>query len=98
MTSFLRWFKWLVRIAVFLVLLAFALNNPQEATVHLLFGQQWSAPLVLIVLAAFLIGVIVGVAGMLPAWWRRGRAQPPAAAPAAPLPPPDAPAAPPHGI
>jgi len=99
MSSFLRLLKWTVRAAVFFVLLAFALNNPQDATVHLLFGRQWSGPMMLIVLAAFLIGVAVGVVGMLPAWWRRGRTQP---APAADAPTPaDAPASttlPPHGI
>ncbi|MDR2990495.1 MAG: lipopolysaccharide assembly protein LapA domain-containing protein [Burkholderiaceae bacterium] len=77
----LQWFKWIVRAAVFLVLLAFALNNQQEATLHLMFGHEWRAPMTLIVLAAFALGLVVGVLGMLPSWLRR-RAKP--AAPAQP--------------
>ncbi|MDR0275343.1 MAG: LapA family protein [Burkholderiaceae bacterium] len=96
MTSFLRLLKWTVIAAVFIGLFAFAVNNLQDATVRLLFGWEWNGPLILIVFAAFLIGVAVGVAGMLPAWWRRGRARP---APAA-QPPSDSPATTPpsHGI
>jgi uncharacterized integral membrane protein len=71
----LQWFKWIVRAAVFLALLAFALNNQQEATLRLMFGREWRAPMTLIVLAAFALGLIVGVLGMLPGWWRR-RAKP----------------------
>jgi uncharacterized integral membrane protein len=69
----LQWFKWIVRAAVFLVLLAFALNNQQETTLHLMFGHEWRAPMTLIVLAAFALGLIVGVLGMLPGWWRRAK-------------------------
>jgi uncharacterized integral membrane protein len=68
---FLQWLLWIVRAAVFLALLAFALNNRQEATLHLMFGRQWRAPMTLIVLAAFALGLVVGVLGMLPGWRRR---------------------------
>jgi uncharacterized integral membrane protein len=60
-----------VRVAVFLALLVFALNNQQEATLHLMFEHEWRAPMTLIVLAAFTLGLVVGVLGMLPGWWRR---------------------------
>lgn len=71
MTSLTRLLKWIVKAAIFLALFAFALNNQQDATVHLLFGRQWRAPMMLIVLAAFALGMVVGVLGMLPGWWRR---------------------------
>ncbi|MDO5290195.1 MAG: LapA family protein [Pseudomonadota bacterium] len=71
MTSLTRLLQWMVKAVVFFVLFAFALNNQQDATVHLLFGQQWRAPMMLIVLAAFALGMVVGVLGMLPGWWRR---------------------------
>ena len=95
-----RLFQWIVRVAVFFALLAFALNNQQEATLHLMFGREWRAPMTLIVLAAFALGAVVGVLGMLPGWWRRRRAhtQTPAQAQAqtaesaAPNPPPTDPA------
>ncbi len=62
--------KWVVKIAIFFTLFAFALNNQQVATVHFFFGNQWLAPMVLVVLGAFSIGVVVGVLGMAPWWWR----------------------------
>jgi uncharacterized integral membrane protein len=71
----LVWFRWIVRAAVFLALLVFALNNQQEVTLRLMFEREWRAPMTLIVLAAFALGLVVGVLGMLPGWWRR-RAKP----------------------
>ena len=75
-----RLLKWILKAAIFFALFAFALNNQQDATVHLLFGHQWRAPMMLIVLAAFAAGLVVGVMGMLPGWWARRRtsAHPPA--------------------
>jgi uncharacterized integral membrane protein len=73
-----RLFRWIVRAAVFFALLAFALNNQQEATLHLMFGREWRAPMTLIVLAAFALGLVVGVLGMLPGWRRHARTQAPA--------------------
>ena len=73
----LQWFKWIVRAVIFFALLAFALNNQQEATLNLMFGHEWRAPMTLIVLAAFALGLVVGVLGMLPGLCKR-RATPPA--------------------
>ena len=75
-----RLLKWILKAAIFFALFAFALNNQQDATVHLLFGHQWRAPMMLIVLVAFAAGLVVGVMGMLPGWWARRRtsAHPPA--------------------
>lgn len=66
----MKYFLWLLKAAIFFTLFAFALNNQQDATVHFFFGTQWTAPAVLIVLSAFALGVIVGVLGMVPRWWR----------------------------
>ncbi|MCO4093333.1 MAG: LapA family protein [Acidovorax sp.] len=66
----MRYLLWLLKAAIFFTLFAFALNNQQDATVHFFFGTQWRAPLVLVVLTAFAAGVIVGVLGMVPRWWR----------------------------
>ena len=70
--------KWVLKAAIFFTLFAFALNNQQDATVHFFFGTQWRAPQVLVVLIAFTAGVMVGVLGMLPRWWRgrQGAGQP----------------------
>ncbi|MDO5623616.1 MAG: LapA family protein [Pseudomonadota bacterium] len=75
MNKLTRLLKWILKAAVFFALFAFALNNQQDATVHLLFGHQWRAPMMLIVLAAFALGLVVGVLGMLPGWWARRSAR-----------------------
>jgi uncharacterized integral membrane protein len=63
--------KWVLKVAIFFTLFAFALNNQQDTSVHFFFGKQWLAPQVLVVLSAFSIGVVVGVLGMLPHWFKR---------------------------
>ena len=64
----MKYLVWLLKAAIFFTLFAFALNNQHEATVHFFFGHQWSAPLVLVVLAAFALGLAVGALGMVPRW------------------------------
>ncbi|MFT4243256.1 MAG: LapA family protein [Acidovorax sp.] len=105
----MKYFLWLLKAAIFFTLFAFALNNQQDATVHFFFGTQWRAPLVLVVLTAFALGLIVGALGMVPRWWKHRSAArkaqqavakaptpAPAATTAAPPPPPDLPSI--HGI
>lgn len=73
--------KSVLKAAIFFTLFAFALNNQQDTTVNFFFGNHWRAPLVLVVLSAFSVGVAVGVFGMLPRWLRqRTAARPPVAA------------------
>ena len=66
-------FKWLLKAVIFFTLFAFALNNQGDATVYFFFGTRWTAPTVLIVLSAFASGLVVGVLGMVPRWWRNRR-------------------------
>jgi putative membrane protein len=70
MKRLLRLLQWLLKAAVFFTLFAFALNNQQETRVNFFFSTFWSAPTVLVVLSAFSLGVMVGVLGMVPRWWR----------------------------
>jgi uncharacterized integral membrane protein len=69
----MRILVWLFRAAVFFTLFAFALNNQQEAAVRWFFGQEWRAPMVFIVLAAFALGCAFGVLAMVPTWWKHRR-------------------------
>ena len=69
----MRILVWLARAFVFFTLFAFALNNQQPVTVHWFFGVDWSAPMVIVVLAAFAVGSATGVLAMLPSWWRHRR-------------------------
>lgn len=66
-------FKWLLKAAIFFTLFAFALNNQGDVTVRFFFGRQWTAPMVLVVLAAFAAGLLIGVLGMVPRWLRHRR-------------------------
>ena len=66
--------QWTLKAAIFFTLFAFALNNQSDVTVHFFFGQQWTAPLVLVVLGAFAAGLLIGILGMVPRWWRHRRA------------------------
>jgi uncharacterized integral membrane protein len=78
--------QWLLKGLVFLALFAFALNNQQETRVNFFFSTYWAAPTVLVVLSAFTLGVVVGVLGMVPRWWRERQAVKQQAAAAAPAP------------
>lgn len=69
----MRVLLWILRALIFFVLFAFALNNQHLAIVHWFFGAQWSAPMVILVLAAFALGCAVGVLVMVPGWWRHRR-------------------------
>ena len=74
MKQLVWFFKWMLKAAIFFTLFAFALNNQHDATVRFFFGQQWTAPLVLVVLVAFALGLVIGVLGMVPRWWQHRRA------------------------
>lgn len=69
----MRLLVWLFRALVFFTLFAFALNNQQEAGLRWFFGQEWRAPMVFIVLAAFALGCAFGVVAMVPSWWKHRR-------------------------
>ncbi len=86
----MKYLLWLLKAAIFFTLFAFALNNQHDATVYFFFGTYWRAPLVLVVLAAFTGGLVVGALGMLPGWWkhRSSATRPVAAAEVAPPGPP----------
>ena len=64
----MKYVLWLLKAAIFFTLFAFALNNQQDVTVRFFFGTAWTAPLVLVVLAVFAAGLVVGALGM----WKRG--------------------------
>jgi len=65
--------QWTLKAAIFFTLFAFALNNQEDILVHFFFGAAWRAPLIVVVLCFFVLGVAVGVLGMLPRWWKLRR-------------------------
>ena len=70
----MKYLAWLLKAAIFFSLFAFALNNQQDVAVHFFFGTTWRAPLVLVVLAAFAAGLVIGALAMVPRWWKHRRA------------------------
>ena len=71
--TFIRLLQWILKAAIFLTMLAFALNNREDVSVRFFWDMEWRAPMVLVLLAVFAIGVVVGVAGMVPRWWQQRR-------------------------
>lgn len=81
MKRLLRLVRWLLKAVVFFTLFAFALNNQQETRVNFFFGTHWTAPTVVVVLLAFVLGLVLGVLLMSPRWWRERQTKTQAEAP-----------------
>ncbi len=73
MTNLLWLLRWILKAAIFFTLFAFALNNQHEVVAHFFFGNMWRTPLIVVVLIAFTGGLVIGVLGMVPRWWRQRR-------------------------
>jgi uncharacterized integral membrane protein len=69
----MKYLAWLLKLFVFFVLFAFALNNQALVDLHFFFGIVWQMPLVLVVLISFIAGLFAGIAVMLPAWLAKRR-------------------------
>lgn len=71
----MRLIAWVLKLLVFLVLLGFALGNTEPVRMGF-FGQQdvaITAPLVVFLLLFFLIGLLLGLATLLPRLYRQRR-------------------------
>ena len=51
----------LVKIAVFLLLLGFALKNTDPVTIRYFLGMEWQAPLAFVLLVTFGLGIFAGI-------------------------------------
>ncbi len=60
----MRYFDWVLRIVLFLVLLGFAVKNDQSVTLRYFFGYEWHSSLVFVLLLFFSAGTVVGVLAM----------------------------------
>jgi lipopolysaccharide assembly protein A len=61
----MRFLAWAIRLALFVVLLAFAAKNTDPVTLRFYFDLAWQAPLVALLLAFFAAGVLLGLIAML---------------------------------
>jgi lipopolysaccharide assembly protein A len=68
-----KYLLWIFRILVFVILLGFALKNTDPVAVQFWLGMQWEAPVVFVLLAAFVLGAIGGVLASLGVIFRRRR-------------------------
>jgi len=73
----MRYLGWLVKILIFVAVLGFALQNSQPVTLHYFLGYIWEAPLVVLLLLAFVLGALLGLLALLPTLYqlRRERAR-----------------------
>jgi putative membrane protein len=58
--------NWILRVALFIVLLGFAVKNDQPVTLCYFFGYEWQSSLVIVLLIFFAAGAAVGVLSMIP--------------------------------
>jgi lipopolysaccharide assembly protein A len=64
---------WAVRFALFVILLAFAAKNTDPVTLKFYFELAWQAPLVAVLLAFFLGGVVLGLMAMMGTFFSQRR-------------------------
>lgn len=69
----MRALVWSLRIAVFLVLFAFAVKNTELAAIRFPFGFESEAPLIVVILVAFGLGIFAGVLAMIGPLFRTRR-------------------------
>lgn len=69
----MNYLLWFVRLVVFLIVLGFALKNTDPVAVRFYLGSQWEAPLVLVLLVAFIAGAAGGVLASLGVIFRKRR-------------------------
>ena len=64
---------WLIKLALFVFVLAFAVKNTDPVAVRYYFGGEWQAPLVFVMLVAFSAGVAAGLFAALTQIFRQRR-------------------------
>jgi uncharacterized integral membrane protein len=67
---YMKFIVWLIRVLVFVLLLVLAFANTQPATLNFVGGFVWPAPLIMIGLAFFVVGLLAGLASSMPAMFR----------------------------
>ena len=61
----MRIFTWAIRIALFLLLVAFAAKNTDPVKLRFYFDLAWEAPLVALLLGFFAAGAVLGIMAMV---------------------------------
>jgi putative membrane protein len=61
----MNYLAWVLKFALFVLVLTFAVRNTDLVTVRYYFGGEWQAPLVFVMLVAFCAGVAIGLAAAM---------------------------------
>lgn len=69
----MRYLFWLLKFALFALILSFAVKNAEIVSVRYYLGQEWQAPLVLVLLVFFCVGAAVGILASLAQLFRQRR-------------------------
>lgn len=69
----MRYLVWLLRAALFLILLGFAVKNDQPVVLRYFFGYEWHSSLVVVLLVFFALGMGIGVLAVLGNLFRHRR-------------------------
>lgn len=64
---------WAIRLAIFLFLFVFAVQNTEPVSLRFILGQVWQAPLVILLLAFFAAGALLGVLSLVGLLFRQRR-------------------------
>ena len=69
----MRYLLWLLKFALFVLILSFAVKNTDTVWVRYYLGYEWQAPLVLVLLVFFCLGAAVGIVASLAHLFRQRR-------------------------
>jgi len=61
----MRYLSWLLRAALFILLLGLAIKNNQPVTLRYFFNYEWQSTQAIVLLIFFAVGTLVGVLAML---------------------------------
>ncbi len=73
MTTLLKLLVWLLRIAVFIGLFGLAIKNSGPMELRFFLDQSWTAPVSVVILVVFAVGVAVGLTAALGVFLRPNR-------------------------
>lgn len=73
MKKLLTYLGWLAKLAIFLLVLGFALKNTHPVEFVSYLGYTWHSPLIVMLLIAFLLGALIGLLALLPYLFRLRR-------------------------
>jgi len=69
----MRYIVWLLKLALFILVLTFAVKNTAPVTVRYYLGTEWEAPLILVLLVFFTFGAALGLMAGLAQQFRQRR-------------------------